>query len=139
MNTFCRQLLIASLASALVYGCGREDSAVSTPETKVDPPSVYMKDQAFRAKLKTQREARGELVATREGLIDKARAMYEAKAAAMPGADEAAVVAALETDPEWCSLKKKIEDLHAAYEESRAQTLKTVRERIAVPLDPISK
>lgn len=139
MNTFCRQLLIASLASALVYGCGREDSAVSAPETKVDPPSVYMKDQAFRAKLKTQREARGEIVATREGLIEEARAMYEARAAAMPGADEAAVVAALEGDADWCSLKKKIEDLQTAYEESRAQTLKSVRERIAVPLDPISK
>lgn len=101
-------------------------------------PEEYMKDPVFRQKLVEQREARKTLLSQRMKLVKQLEAKSLAMQAAMPGATDAEIVAALEKDPEWNSLVKRVEDLVTAADENRAETLETVRARLTTP-QPISK
>lgn len=96
-------------------------------------PQEYMKDPVFREKLATERLQRDQMLAQRGALVRKLEAKSRAMQEKMPGASEAEIVAALEKDPEWNSLVKRVEDLTAAADESRAASLKIVRERLAQP------
>ena len=62
----------------------------------------------------------------------------EAKKAALPGADDAAVKAALEKDPEWNDLVQRVKDLSTAMKEGGRRMDEVIRRRIA-PKKKISK
>ena len=64
--------------------------------------------------------------------------MIEAKKAELPGADDAALKAALEKDPKWIDLSKRVADLAAAIKESGRRMDEVIRGRVA-PKKEISK
>ncbi len=126
-----------ALAALVLSGCCREEEKPATPpppaQTKADPPAVYMKDPAFRQALDKQLAARNEIQSAHEKLMRELEVQVEAQRAAMPGADDAAVKAALEKDPAWNALVKKIEDTIAAIDDNRKATTKIVSERLRRP------
>ena len=118
---------------ALVFsGCRKEEEPSSSS------PEVYMKDPVFRQQLADGRKEREGLLVKRTELVRKLEQMVEAKKAAMPGADDAAVKAALEKDPEWNDLSKRVEDLSTAMKEGGRRMDEVIRKRIA-PKKKISK
>lgn len=129
-----------ALAALLIGGCSKnEPQEAANAEPAIPTPQEYMKDPVFREKLANERHQRDQLLARRAALVHELEEKSRAMQAKMPGASNEAIVAELEKDPEWNSLVKRVEDLTTAAEEARAASLKIVRERIAVPLDPISK
>lgn len=123
-----------ALAVLLVGGCSKEEpQEAARVEPPMPAPQEYMKDPAFREKLATERLQRDQMLAQRGALVRELEAKSRAMQEKMPGASEAEIVAALEKDPEWNSLVKRVEDLTAAADESRAASLKIVRERLAQP------
>ena len=125
--------LVAMGAFALaVPGCRKEEEPVSPS------PEVYMKDPVFRQQLADGRKEREGFLVKRTELVRKLEQMVEAKKAAMPGADDAAVKAALEKDPEWNDLLKRVADLTTAMKEGGRRMDEVIRKRIA-PKKKISK
>ena len=126
-----------ALAALVFTGCCREEEKPSTPppatQTHVDPPAVYMKDPAFRQALDKQLASRNEIQHAHEKLMRELESRIDAQRAAMPGADDATVKAALEKDPAWNALVKKIEDTITAIDDNRKATTKIVSERIRRP------
>ena len=118
---------------ALVFqGCRKEE------EPSPSSPEVYMNDPVFRQQLADGRKEREGFLVKRTELVRKLEQMVEAKKAAMPGADDAAVKAALEKDPEWNDLVKRVEDLSTAMKEGSRRMDEVIRQRIA-PKKKISK
>lgn len=132
--------LAGATGLAVLCGCSKEEPREEIPEsvTQSVPPEEYMKDEAFRTTLKEQRQARNQLVAKRAQLLKRVEKLSLAVQAKMPNASKEEIEAELQKDPEYVSLAKRLDALVAAHEESRAETLKTVRERIAIP-QPVSK
>lgn len=111
----------------LLCGCTKEEE----PRAVADAPSVYMKDPAYAAAKADVMASRGEVVSARETLIAEMSARVEAVRAKMPGADEEAIKAELEKDPEWRSLEKRMNDANAAYEDNLSKAHKLIGDRIA--------
>lgn len=126
-------VLVAMGALALALpGCRKEEEPASSS------PEVYMNDPVFRKQLADGRKERTALQAKRAELVKKLEQMVEAKKAALPGADDAAVKAALEKEPEWIDLTKRVVDLTTAITESGRRMDEVIRGRIA-PKKGISK
>ena len=118
----------------VLSGCGE-----GSPESaEVVSPASSESSPATLAKLEKLRHERTELAATRQKIVAQMKAMVDAKRAAMKGADDAAVKAALEKDAEWVSLYKRCEDLNAAIGEKRQEAAAEVRKELA-PNRKISK
>lgn len=98
-----------------------------------------MKDSAFRQQLADGRKEREGFLVKRTELVKKLEQMIEAKKAAMPGADDAAVKAALEKDPEWNDLVQRVKDLSTAMKEGGRRMDEIIRGRIAPKKKDISK
>ena len=123
----------AAFCVLLVAGCQREGDKTAAADSapKAEPPSVYMKDPAFRKALADKRQERNEILSVRGRLVEQAEKMVEAAKAKMPGADDAAIKAALEKDREWVSLIARIESANEAYKDNRLATTRIVGDRIA--------
>lgn len=129
--TCCAGALFA-FVFGIVCVCGCEKEAPQdVAETTVEPASSYMNDPAYAAAKADIMAARANVVAVREKLISEMTQRAEAMRAKMPGADEATVKAALEKDPEWNSLAKRMEDANAAYEDNLSKAHKLIGDRIA--------
>lgn len=127
-----------ALALSTLVGCSDETPAPAATTPVGDPPAVYMKDPAFRKALEEKRADRAKLDKVRAELSRELTRLADEARAKLPGADDATVQAELEKNPEWNSLVARFKDVNQAYDDSRAATLKTVRERLA-PQKPISK
>ena len=114
-------------------GCRKEEEPSSSS------PEVYMKDPVFRQQLAEGRKEREGFLVKRTELVKKLEQMIEAKKAAMPGADDAALKAALEKDPEWNDLVKRVKDLSTAMKEGGRRMDEVIRGRIAPKKKDISK
>ena len=128
--------LVAMGALAIVLpGCRKEKE-----EEKASPssPEVYMNDPVFRKELADGRKEREGYVVSRTKLVREMEKMVEAKKAELPGADDAALKAALEKDPKWIDLSKRVVDLTAAIKESGRRMDEVIRGRVA-PRKGISK
>ena len=118
----------------VLSGCGE-----GSPESaEVVSPASSEPSPATLEKLEKLRHERTALVSTREKIVAQMKAMVDAKRAAMKGADDAAVKAALEKDAEWVSLYKRCQDLNAAIGEKRQAAAGEVRAALA-PNRKISK
>lgn len=124
---------LPTLAAMLLLACGctEEEKPQGALYAPADPPSVYMKDAAFTNALAEKRAARNEVMAAREAVLQRLEKMSADMRAAMPGADDAALLKELEKNPEWNSLRKRLDDAQAALEENRQATTKIARDRIA--------
>lgn len=122
-----------AVSALFIAGCDSGESAKTAPDAREELPSPaeYMKDPAFRAALDAQSAERKRLYGARENVRDAMAKLVAAQQATMPSADEAAVKAELEKNPEWVSLQKRHAEAEAAIEENRQQTLRKVRERLA--------
>ena len=122
----------AAFCAFLVAGCERDaGGAAAAAAPKADPPDVYMKDPVFQKALADKRQERKGILSVRRRLVEEAEKKVEAMKAKMPGADEAAIKAELEKDPEWVSLIARVESANDAYNENRLATTKIVGERIS--------
>ena len=115
-----------------ISGCRKEEEPASPS------PEVYMNDPAFRRERADGRKEREGFLAKRTELVRKLERMVEAKKAALTGADDAAVKAALEKDPEWNDLVQRVKDLSTAMKEGGRRMDEVIRRRIA-PKKEISK
>lgn len=113
-------------------GCRKEEEPSSSS------PESYMNDPVFRQQLADGRKEREGFLVKRTELVRKLEQMVEAKKAEMPGADDAALKAALEKDPEWNDLSKRVKDLSTAMKEGGRRMDEVIRGRIA-PKKDISK
>lgn len=121
-----RRLFFAVLCAACASGCSREAEVESKADPPPHVPESYMRDESFREGLRERRRQRARIVNERADVIAK---MQERERAVGGDADR------LGRDAEWLSLKSRLADLNARYEESRQEQLRRVRERI-VPKNP---
>ena len=82
----------------------------------------------FADKMRERYESRVEIARIRHALADQMKAKVDAIRAKMPGADDDAVLAALEKEAEWGSLRRRIVDLEAANADNRRRTAEVLRE-----------
>lgn len=112
----------------VITGCGKAPEEAAPPPSS---PESYMRDKAFRDDLRARRAERGELQMARHAVVEKMKAMVDAKKKELgAGADDAAVRAALEKDPEWNSLYQRCLDANAAIGENLKKAQSAVRRRI---------
>lgn len=137
MNKICRYLLLTSAASALfLAGCGKEETAAEVPAKPASEASQareqdFMKDPEFRAKLRDERLT-GDKLRVQQGMIVKRlEARTNQLRAAHPNATVEETTALLEADAEWCSLRRRLEDVVTAVRDSERRQLKNVREKAA--------
>ena len=129
----------------VLSGCREEEKK---PEIPASSPESYMHDPVFRGKLAAERKEHMKLTQTRNAIIEKMKAMVDAKKAELKTDDVKTVRAALENDPAWRDLHTQCTNANAVVQAHRRKTLSTVRERIspgrggkdsASPLKRISK
>ena len=125
---------MGALAIALP-GCRKEEE----PSVSAPPPEEYMNDPVFRKELTDTRKEREGYVVSRTKLVREMEGLIEAKKAELPNADDAALKAALEKDPKWIDLNRRVNDLTAAIGENRRKAQGIVRERLAPKKRGISK
>lgn len=133
-------------------GCRKREEAKPSPPDHYSP-SVYMKDQAFRAALAAKETARKAELAVRNAVVSEMKALMEEKRKALqmtfaakmtnaitgfveaaPSAEQLAVLkAALEQDPKWQELTRRCLDSNAKLETNRLETTEIVRKRITPP------
>ena len=107
------------LVVLFLAGCRKEEKA---PEIPASSPESYMNDPVFRKQLADKRKELQAIVNERRPLVERMEALIKEH-----GQD----LAALQKIPEWNDLHKKVVELNAKYEETRARQLKVVRERIS--------
>lgn len=113
---------VAVVVLACFCGCDRGDTAGGSVPRKVG----MMEDEGFRAEMKEQVKKRKELAGVRARLVEKMELMVDEMKAKMPGADDAAVKAALEKVAEWNSLYKKVVDINTAIEDNQRKSTRIV-------------
>ncbi len=122
---------VAGLVLLCLVGCG--ERAASEPAAEASPKTAAqhrMEDPVYRKQLDGQLAARNELASVRGRLVAQMEAMVAAARKAQPGADDAAIKAALEKDPAWRSLYARVLDVNAALEDNRKQSQEIVRNRL---------
>ena len=130
-------LVATGLLAVALPGCRKEQKEEEKAPVS-SSSDVYAKDPVFRKALADKRAERTDFYKSRAQLVKELEKMIEAKKAAMPGADDAAVKAALEKDPAWLDLVKRVNDLTTAIGENQRQAQGIVRERV-MPNKKISK
>lgn len=128
-------LVAMGLLMTVLSGCRKDEEKSALPPSS---PEEYMNDPVFRKALTDKRKEREGFFAARMKLVREMEKMIEAKKAEMPNADDAAIKAALEKDPSWNDLSKRVADLATAIEENQRKAQGIVRERLA-PNKGISK
>lgn len=116
-------------------GCrkGEEEKKSAFPT-----PEEYMNDPVFRKALSEKRKEREGRIVARTELVREMEQMVEAQKAKLPNADDAALKRALEADPKWNDLTKRVNAFTAEIEENGRKAQAIVRERLA-PKKGISK
>ena len=99
-------------------GCRKEEKA---PEIPASSPKSYMNDPVFRKQLSDKRKELAAIVNERRPLVERMEALIK---------EHGQNLAALQKIPEWNDLHKKVVELNAKYEETRARQLRIMRERI---------
>lgn len=134
MRNIVRCFALAGAAGlAMLCGCTNDEENSSTT-TQVDPPSVYMNDPAYTAAKEKVMHARASIVSARETIVAEMEKRWTAAKAQLPeGADAAAIEASLANDPEWISLRKRLDDAQRAHADNLAEAHRIIGERIARP------
>lgn len=125
----------------LASGCKKESEPPAAPPPRPGVTSVAerMADPAYVKTLEAQGAERDELVAARGKVTAEIQRKLQAMRAKMPGADAAAVKAALEKDPEYQVLVSRVKDIGTNLDANREKTMAIVRERMKGTSQPISK
>lgn len=133
-RAFQRKWVLAAAILIVAAGCdcGKNESPAAAPSASTNAAATVgsQADPAFRARLDAQVAERTRLTAVRGRLVKQMDAMVAAERAARPGADDAAVKAALEEKPEWKSLYARVVDVNAAIEDNRQKSMSIVRKQL---------
>lgn len=121
----------AGLVLLCLVGCDGGKEVASAGASSNPAAAHRMQDPVYRQQLDDQLAERNRLSAIRGRLVEKMESMVEARRKALPAADDATLKAALEKDPEWCSLRARVVDVNAALEDNRQKSLQVVRSRMA--------
>ena len=135
-------LCATGLVMLLVSGCKKESEPPAAPPPSrpgVTSVAERMADPAYVKTLEAQGAERDELVAARGKVTAEIQRKLQAMRAKMPGADAAAVKAALEKDPEYQVLVSRVKDIGTNLDANREKTMAIVRERMKGTSQPISK
>lgn len=123
-------------------GCKKEEVKPPAPPPARQGMSTVaerMADPEYVKTLDAQGAERKELVAERAKLTVEVQKMLRDMRAKMPGADAAAVKAALEKDAAYSNVVSRIKDLTTNLEVNRIKTQSIVRERMMTGNGTISK
>ena len=107
------------LVLLFLAGCRKEEAK---PEIPASSPVSYMNDPKFREQVAAKRKDLQAIMNERAPLVRRMEELIRAH-----GKD----LATLQKIPEWNELHKKVVELNAKYEATRARQLKVVRERIS--------
>ena len=118
------------LTFLFLSGCGREEEAAKDAPHPASPES-YMQDEKFIGRLAERKTEHRKQVRERNAIAERMKAMIDAKRDELKTDDVDAIKAALEKDPAWNELCKKIEEANAKAEQARKGTLGVVRERLS--------
>ena len=133
-RAFQRKWVLAAAILIVAAGCdcGKNESPAAAPSAPTNAAATVgsQSDPAFRARLDAQVAERTRLTAVRGRLVKQMDAMVAVERAAQPGADDAAVKAALEEKPEWKSLYARVVDVNAAIEDNRQKSMSIVRKQL---------
>ena len=102
-------------------GCGKggePDNAAAQAARKAE----------LDGKMRESYERRIEIAQVREVIAEQMRKMVDAMREKMPGASDDEVLAALEKEAEWASLRRRIVDLETANADNRRRTGEVLRE-----------
>ena len=102
-------------------GCGKggeSDNAAAQAARKAE----------LDGKMRESYERRIEIAQVREVIAEQMRKMVDAMREKMPGASDDEVLAALEKEAEWASLRRRIVDLETANADNRRRTGEVLRE-----------
>lgn len=116
----------------LVAMCGCTKDEPREQPAQVDPPSVYTKDPAYLAAKEKVMSERVAVVNARETIVAEMETRWNAARARLPeGASAEAIEASLASDPEWISLRKRLDDAQQSYADNLKEAQRIVGERIA--------
>lgn len=125
-------------ASCVLFlaGCGKEEAVADAPKPGSEAASQatdndFMKDPEFRAKLREERKAGDKLRVQQGAVVKRLEARTNQLRAAHPNAGVEEITAILKADAEWCSLRRRLEDIVTAIRDSERRQLKNVREKAA--------
>ena len=124
-------MILAALTAAVTAGCTREEPADKEAKAEERKVAERINDPEYVGALKASAAARDQLMGTRIKVTDEMKARFAAKRSEMPEADDAAVIAALEADPEWKSLEQRSIDLNQAIEDEQRRAREIIRQRIS--------
>ena len=113
---------IAAVCLLFLRGGGEPDA----PGPRAPTPAERKAE--FDAEMRERYESRMEIARTRHAISDQMKAMVDAMRAKMPGASDDAVLAALEQEVGWASLRRRIVDLETANADNRRRTAEVLRE-----------
>ena len=106
-------------------GCGNGGE----PDHSAAPSASPAERRAeLDAKPRASYQRRAESAKVREAITGQMRKMVDAMREKMPGASDDAVLAALEKEPEWAALRRRIVDLETANADNRRRTGEVLRE-----------
>ena len=107
-------------------GCSRGPSPAEEAAAKA--AALEARKAEFKEKMGETQKRRMEIKQVRDTVTEQMKKMVDAMREKMPGASNDEVLAALEKEPEWRSLRRRIVDLETASADNRRRTAAVVRE-----------
>ena len=130
MSRYLVPIVLGAVGLAVVCllcfrGCGNGGE----PDNSAAPWASPAERRAeLDAKMRESYQRRVEIAKVREAITGQMRKMVDAMREKMPGASDDAVLAALEKEPEWAALRRRIVDLETANADNRRRTGEVLRE-----------
>ena len=127
-------VVMMALPVLFILGCDRGDSGASSVPAEPSRRGAGRSspEETLAACSNRIDECRVEnrrLLAKRETLVASMERMVDAMREKMPGADDAAVKAELEKDPEWNSLYRRVESLGKAVDDNRMKHIRALADQ----------
>jgi uncharacterized protein (DUF3084 family) len=117
---------LAVVALVCLRGCERGPSPEEEAAAKA--AALEARKVEFKEKMDERQQRRMEIKRVRDTITDQMKKMVDAMREKMPGASNDEVLAALEKEQEWRSLRRRIVDLETASADNRRRTAAVVRE-----------
>ena len=117
---------LAVVVVMCLRGCGRGPSPAEEAAAKAAAREARVAE--FRERMDETQQRRFEIKQVRDTITEQMKKMVDAMRGKMPGASDDEVLAALEKELEWRSLRRRIVDLETASADNRRRTAEVVRE-----------
>ena len=119
---------VFAVLAAFASGCPSKKDEPPKPDPS--SPESYMNDKEFTGRLAAERKVHVSLIRERNAIVEKMKAMIEAKKAELKTDDLGKVKVELEKDPAWKDLHSQCTNANAKVEAHSRERLGIVRQRI---------